>query len=52
MSKLFQCSECSLFYKNKFLAEKCRKWCAEHKSCNLEIIKHAVKKSLLNNAIQ
>ncbi len=43
MTKLFQCPECKLFYKEKALAEKCRKWCAEHKSCNLEIIKHAVK---------
>ncbi|MBI2233284.1 MAG: hypothetical protein HYU56_05155 [Candidatus Aenigmarchaeota archaeon] len=43
-TKLFQCPECKLFYKDKSISEKCRKWCAEHKSCNLEIIKYAVKK--------
>ena len=39
----YQCSECGLFYPTKELAERCRKWCKEHKSCNLEIIKYAVK---------
>ena len=43
-TKLFQCPECGLFYKDKSIAEKFRKWCALHKSCNLEIIKKAVKK--------
>ena len=41
--KLFECKECNMFYKEKELAEKCEKWCKEHKSCNLEIIKHAIK---------
>lgn len=39
----FACEECGLLYKEKILAEKCQKWCAKNKSCNLEIIKHAVK---------
>ena len=37
------CEECGLRYKNKMWAERCEKWCKEHKSCNLEITRHAVK---------
>lgn len=40
---LYQCPECNLLYKEKEIAEKCEAWCREHKSCNLEIIKEAVK---------
>ncbi|MBI4019734.1 MAG: hypothetical protein HY367_00250 [Candidatus Aenigmarchaeota archaeon] len=39
----YKCPECGLSYREKSLAEKCRAWCAKHRSCNLEIIKHAVK---------
>lgn len=39
--KLYQCEECGLKYPQKEWAEKCEAWCKEHKSCNLEIIKHA-----------
>lgn len=39
---LFTCPECSLQYREKAWAEKCERWCREHKSCNLDIIKHAV----------
>ena len=42
--KLFACPECGLFYLEEALAKKCEAWCSEHRSCNLEIIKHAVKK--------
>ncbi len=38
--KAYICSECGYEYKEKEWAEKCQKWCSEHKSCNLEIIKH------------
>jgi len=38
--KIYICSECGYEYKEKEWAIKCQKWCAEHKSCNLEIIKH------------
>ncbi len=38
----YQCEECHLLYENKEFAEKCQAWCKEHKSCNLDIIKHAV----------
>ena len=41
--ELYQCEECGLFYLDKKIAEECQKWCAQHKSCNIEIIKHAVK---------
>lgn len=40
---LYQCDECKLYYKEQEIALKCQAWCAEHKSCNLEIIKHAEK---------
>ena len=40
---LYQCEECGLKYADKEIAEKCQAWCSEHKSCNLDIIKNAVK---------
>jgi len=43
--KFYKCSVCGLEYTNKRFAEKCEKWCKKHNSCNLEIIKHAVKKA-------
>ncbi len=42
---LYQCEECGLKYADKETAEKCQAWCSEHKSCNLDIIKNAVKDS-------
>ncbi|MBI2096030.1 MAG: hypothetical protein HYT43_00085 [Candidatus Taylorbacteria bacterium] len=41
--KFYQCQECGLVYADKETAEKCQAWCIEHRSCNLEIIKHAEK---------
>lgn len=41
--KLYQCEECSLKYSDKEWAEKCEAWCKKYKSCNLEIIDHAIK---------
>ncbi len=43
--KYFTCGECGFSYAEERWAEKCERWCKEHKSCNLEIIKYAVKKS-------
>ncbi|MDO8633669.1 MAG: hypothetical protein Q7K34_00045 [archaeon] len=40
---LFQCTECKLFYKGRAIAEECEAWCSKHKSCNIEIIQHAVE---------
>lgn len=39
---LYKCPECGLEYKEKEWAEKCEAWCKKHKSCNLEITKHAI----------
>lgn len=41
--KVFACPECGMSYKDAEWAKKCAAWCKEHKSCNLEIIKHAVE---------
>ncbi len=41
--ELYQCEDCDLKYESKEIAEKCEAWCREHKSCNLDIIKYAVK---------
>jgi len=38
----YQCKDCGMLYKTKELAEACLKWCTEHKSCNLEIIKQGL----------
>lgn len=43
-TQLYSCSVCGFNYGEKAWAEKCRAWCSAHKSCNLEIIKHAVGK--------
>ena len=43
-NKLSKCPECGFLYKEKEWARKCEDWCKEHHSCNLEIIKHAIKK--------
>lgn len=45
VSRIYVCSECGFEYEDKEWAIKCQKWCAEHKSCNLEIIKHGRKNS-------
>lgn len=39
----FACSKCGLAYRERIIAEKCEKWCTAHKSCNLEIIKNAIR---------
>ena len=41
--KLHRCPECGLEYEEKEWADKCEAWCKEHKSCNIEITKHAVE---------
>ncbi len=40
--KLYQCEECKFKYLEKKWAKKCEQWCKKHKSCNLEIVKHAI----------
>lgn len=39
---LYECGECGLKYNEKKWAEKCETWCKKHKSCHLDIIKHAI----------
>ena len=41
----YQCEECGLWYSDKEIAETCQAWCKEHKSCNLDIIKYAIKEN-------
>ena len=43
-NEAYKCPECGLEYLKKEWAEKCEAWCKEHKSCNLEIIEHAINK--------
>ena len=42
-NKYFQCESCNFIYKTKELANKCGEWCTKNHSCNIEIIKHAIK---------
>lgn len=42
-SKCYQCQECGFFYREEAQAQKCEEWCREHKSCNIDITKDAVK---------
>lgn len=42
--EIYKCLECGFKYKEKEWADKCQKWCKENKTCNLEIIKHAIRK--------
>ena len=41
--KCYYCQECEMAYISKKRARECEDWCKKHKSCNLEIIKHAIK---------
>lgn len=41
--ELHKCPECGLHYKDKKQSEKCRAWCKEHHSCNLEITSYAIE---------
>lgn len=43
--RIYRCSECGLGYTDKQTATKCQAWCKEHKSCNLDIIKYAIKEN-------
>jgi len=41
--RFYECKECNFKYKEKKLAQQCKKWCKKYKSCNIEITKHAMK---------
>ena len=42
--RLYNCAECNMDYSDADWAKKCAERCKEHKSCNLDIIQHAVQK--------
>ena len=42
--RLYTCAECNMDYSDADWAKKCAERCKEHKSCNLDIIQHAVQK--------
>lgn len=38
----FRCEACNMYYETREIAQKCEDFCNTHKSCNIELIKHAV----------
>lgn len=38
----YRCEACGMKYAAKEWAQMCEAWCTEHKSCNLDIIAHAL----------
>ncbi len=44
--KYYYCEYCKLVFTNKMWAEKCEKWCKDNQSCNIEITRHSIKKTL------
>jgi len=38
----FMCEACDMYYGTRELAQKCEDFCNEYKSCNTELMKHAV----------
>lgn len=42
---VFSCSECKMKYHDEETAKKCEEWCKRTKSCNMDIIKYAIKDS-------
>lgn len=49
---LYQCKECGFHYEDKDIAEKCEAWCREHKTCNVEITKHAEENKKASSEIR
>lgn len=39
------CGECKMKYHDEATAKKCEDWCKQNKSCNLDIIKFAIKEN-------
>lgn len=44
INELYQCDECKLLYSDISWAKRCEEWCKSNNSCNLEIIRHSIKK--------
>jgi hypothetical protein len=41
---IYFCTECGMAYAENKWAKKCEKWCLKHHTCNIEIVKHAIRK--------
>jgi len=41
--KYYECEACNMYYESREMAQKCEDFCNKYKSCDLEIIKHAVE---------
>jgi uncharacterized membrane protein YdjX (TVP38/TMEM64 family) len=44
--RLYRCNECGLSYEDQVWASQCEDWCSKHRSCNLEITRHATNVSI------
>ena len=38
----YQCEACNMYYEEKEIAQKCEDFCNKFKSCDTELISHAV----------
>ena len=41
--KYYQCENCKFHFEDKNIAQKCEDFCNKNNSCNVDIIKYAVK---------
>ena len=41
--KYYMCEACNMYYPTKELAQECEDFCNKYKSCNTELIGHAVE---------
>ena len=42
-NNIYVCSECKMKYYDEETAKRCQAWCRKNKSCNLDIIRYAIK---------
>lgn len=47
----YVCVECGLHYESKEMMEKCQTWCAENKSCSLDITKMSIEVQESKNGV-
>ncbi|MEK6908773.1 MAG: hypothetical protein AABX23_01840 [Nanoarchaeota archaeon] len=40
---LYKCLRCGWIYRDRLTADECEVWCMKHKSCNIDIVKDAIK---------
>tara|TARA_Y100000310_G_C20509712_1_gene728202 strand:+ start:259 stop:558 length:300 start_codon:yes stop_codon:yes gene_type:complete len=50
--KYYQCEECLMYYLGKDIADRCEKFCAENRACNLDLIKYAVELDCKKNVCE